>query len=214
MDHGWVEWSTKSETLMRPSRRESLLMLSLWNSMRSLQAWPGFNKCWILSPYTSMASTLWSVSHISLSHKWDPMNPPAPIMQILSGWIGCPSKFNLGDAIATQLPITKANTRSAQPGVELDGCGAYNGEIGDEEADEMEARESRPYSGGGVLSPARRKRPASWDAMGTRAPAVDPPFAANLYKVESNSMCFLGEIAMCCLGVLVGNLLIGLAKRN
>lgn len=85
--------------------------------------------------------------------------------------------------------------------------GACNGEIGDEEADEMEARESGPYSGGGVLSPARRKRPASWDAMGTRAPAVDPPFPANLYKVERYSMCFLGVIAMCCLGVIARNLL-------
>jgi hypothetical protein len=54
--------------------------------------------------------------------------------------MGCPSKFNLGDAIAAQ-PINQqiTHTHPAQPGAELDGWEGCNGEIGDEEADGMEA---------------------------------------------------------------------------
>lgn len=93
---------TRSAILMRPSRRESCLMLSRWNWIRSDHgcAFSGSRRCLILSLQTSKARTVCGVSDISFSQRWDPMNPPAPIMHIVIGFIGLPSRSTLAtDAI-------------------------------------------------------------------------------------------------------------------
>ena len=69
---------TKSDILMRPSRRESFLMLRRWNWMWSNQGWAlaGLRRCLILSLYTSRVNTLCGVSAMSFSQRWEPMKPP------------------------------------------------------------------------------------------------------------------------------------------
>lgn len=93
---------TRSAILMRPSSRESCLMLSRWNWMRSDQGCEaaGSRRCLILSLQTSRASTLCGVSVISFSHRCEPMNPPAPIMHIVIAFIGFPSRSTLAAAIS------------------------------------------------------------------------------------------------------------------
>lgn len=92
---------TRSAILMRPSRRESCLMLSRWNWIRSAQvSVSGSSKCLILSLYTSRARILCGVSKRIFSQRWEPMKPPAPIMHIVFGFIGLPSRSNLTPAAA------------------------------------------------------------------------------------------------------------------
>lgn len=87
---------TRSAILIRPSRRESFLILRRWNWMRPAHGSDaGSNKCLILSLYTSTASTLCSVSDMSFSQRCEPMKPPAPIMHIVIGFIGFPSRSTL-----------------------------------------------------------------------------------------------------------------------
>lgn len=38
---------------------------------------------------------MWGVSAMSFSQRWEPMNPPAPIMQIIIGLMGFPSRSSL-----------------------------------------------------------------------------------------------------------------------
>lgn len=94
---------TRSAILTRPSRRESFLILIRWNWILPFQGkLSGSSKCRILSLYTSTASTLWGVSDMIFSQRWDPMNPPAPIMHIVIAGIGFPFRSSLtaDDAIA------------------------------------------------------------------------------------------------------------------
>ena len=71
--------------------------------MREDQGWPfsGSVRCRILSSYTSTASTECWVLNMSSSQRWEPMNPPAPIMQMVMGSMGRPSRSTLA-AIARE----------------------------------------------------------------------------------------------------------------
>lgn len=128
---------TRSEALTRVSRRESFLMFMWWNSMRWAQGRALSRRWLILSEETSTTMALWEVSAISFSQRWDPMNPPPPIMHIDTGGIGFPSKFTraifhnqkrwffelLLFSCAVRERRKKLQTRK---GKEKRGCGSYN----------------------------------------------------------------------------------------
>lgn len=100
-----IEHFTRSEDFMRPSRRESFLMLIRWKWIRPAQGREsGSSKCLILSLWTSTANTVCGVSDINFSHICDPMNPPAPIMHIVIGFIVFPSRSSL--AVDADISLT------------------------------------------------------------------------------------------------------------
>ncbi|MFS7907056.1 hypothetical protein Hanom_Chr01g00066781 [Helianthus anomalus] len=68
----------------------------------------GSRRCLILSLYTSTANTVCCVSDNNFSHKCEPMNPPAPIMHIVNGFIGFPSRSTLAvDDVMLYLRVCK-----------------------------------------------------------------------------------------------------------
>uniref|UniRef100_A0A2P2PSE4 UDP-D-apiose/UDP-D-xylose synthase 2-like n=1 Tax=Rhizophora mucronata TaxID=61149 RepID=A0A2P2PSE4_RHIMU len=89
-------------------------MLRRWNWIRpaqGLEESPS-RRCLILSLYTSRARTLCRVSAKTFSQRCDPMKPPAPIMHIVIGFIGLPSRSILtGVAILNRRKTKKPNQR-------------------------------------------------------------------------------------------------------
>ena len=118
---------TRSEDLMSVSSRESLLMLSWWNSMRCAQGRDLSRRWLILSEETSTTTALWLVSAMSFSQRCDPMKPPPPIMHIDSIGIVFPSRFTLAIAATKICAVSEEKKLQREREREREeGCGSYN----------------------------------------------------------------------------------------